>query len=39
MNYIIYDLETNGVNVLDNSIMQKDIHIHLIKFYHYCDGW
>ena len=22
MNYIIYDLETNGINVLDNSIMQ-----------------
>ena len=25
MNYIIYDLETNGVNVLDNSIMQMTI--------------
>lgn len=22
MNYVIYDLETNGINVLDNSIMQ-----------------
>jgi len=25
MNYLIYDLETNGVNVLDNSIMQMTI--------------
>lgn len=25
MNYVVYDLETNGINVLDNSIMQMTV--------------